>query len=144
MNEIQIELLPDGQAPTKGHSSDACYDLRSRIDAIVYVGTIALVPCGFKLALPPGWEAQIRSRSGLAAKKQVFILNSPGTVDASYRGEICAILMNWGEKPFEVKRGDRIAQMGFQQLPEVSLVPVSSVDMNTDRGQAGFGSTGLA
>jgi len=143
MTEIRIELLEPGLDPTRLHASDACYDLRSRIDTVVFVGTVAVIPCGFKMALPSGWEAQIRSRSGLAAKKQVFILNSPGTVDASFRGEICAILMNWGDHPFEIKRGDRIAQMGFRQLPEVAITCVASIDMSTDRGEAGFGSTGV-
>lgn len=104
-------------------------------------GARALVPCGFAIALPPGFEAQIRPRSGLAAKFGVTVLNSPGTIDADYRGEIKVILVNFGTEDFVLRRGERIAQM--------VVAPVSAVKFNerdeldaTERGHGGFGSTG--
>ena len=104
-------------------------------------GRRAMVPCGFAVALPAGYEAQIRPRSGLAAKYGITVLNSPGTVDADYRGEVKVVLINLGDESFEVRRGDRIAQM--------VVAPVSAVDFSikdalddTERGSGGHGSTG--
>jgi dUTP pyrophosphatase len=104
-------------------------------------GRRALVPCGFAMALPEGYEAQVRPRSGLAAKHGVTVLNSPGTIDADYRGEIKVILINHGDAAFAIRRGDRIAQMVVAPVSAVSFNQVESLDA-TERGSGGFGSTG--
>jgi dUTP pyrophosphatase len=104
-------------------------------------GKHALVPTGLAIALPAGYEAQVRPRSGLAAKHGVTVLNSPGTVDADYRGEIKVILINHGDTPFVIRRGERIAQMVIAPVVQAMLVPVASLSA-TDRGGGGFGSTG--
>jgi dUTP pyrophosphatase len=101
----------------------------------------ALVPTGLTIALPPGYEAQVRPRSGLAAKHGVTVLNSPGTIDADYRGEIGVLLINHGAAPFTIRRGERIAQMVIAAVVQAELVPVISLSA-TDRGSGGFGSTG--
>ena len=104
-------------------------------------GQYTLVPTGLAIALPPGYEAQVRPRSGLAAKHGVTVLNSPGTIDADYRGEIKVILINHGQAAFVVKRGERIAQMVIAPMVQAALVPVATLSA-TDRGAGGFGSTG--
>ncbi len=101
----------------------------------------ALVPTGLAIALPEGFEAQVRPRSGLAAKHGVTVLNSPGTIDADYRGEIQVILINHGTEPFTIRRGERIAQMVIAPVVQAALVPATSLN-ETDRGSGGFGSTG--
>jgi dUTP pyrophosphatase len=104
-------------------------------------GKHALVPTGLAVALPEGFEAQVRPRSGLAAKHGVTVLNSPGTIDADYRGEIQVILINHGAEPFTIKRGERIAQMVIAPVVQAKLVAVAALS-DTDRGSGGFGSTG--
>ena len=104
-------------------------------------GKHALVPTGLAIALPEGFEAQVRPRSGLAAKHGITVLNSPGTIDADYRGEIQVILINHGTEPFTIRRGERIAQMVIAPVVQAALVPVASLT-ETDRGSGGFGSTG--
>jgi dUTP pyrophosphatase len=104
-------------------------------------GKHAMVPTGLAIALPEGFEAQVRPRSGLAAKHGVTVLNSPGTIDADYRGEIQVILINHGTEPFIIRRGERIAQMVIAPVVQATLVPVASLN-ETDRGSGGFGSTG--
>lgn len=104
--------------------------------------TRALVPTGLVLALPEGHEAQVRPRSGLALKHGVTVLNAPGTIDADYRGEVQVILVNFGSAPYEVRRGERIAQLVIQPVAQALLVEVEAV-AETDRGAGGFGSTGL-
>lgn len=104
-------------------------------------GAIAMVPTGFAISLPEGYEAQIRPRSGLAAKHGVTVLNSPGTVDADYRGEVKVLLINHGREPFTLRRGDRIAQMVVAPVSAVTFVEVEVLD-ETERGEGGHGSTG--
>ncbi|RYE07293.1 MAG: dUTP diphosphatase [Hyphomicrobiales bacterium] len=104
-------------------------------------GGRTLVPCGFAMALPQGYEAQVRPRSGLAAKFGVTVLNSPGTIDADYRGELKVILINHGAETFEIRRGDRIAQMVVAPVLSVSFAEKETLDATT-RGSGGFGSTG--
>jgi dUTP pyrophosphatase len=101
----------------------------------------AMIPTGLTIALPPGYEAQVRPRSGLAARHGVTVLNSPGTIDADYRGEISVLLINHGTEPFTVRRGERIAQMVIAPVSRAELVLSSSLS-TTDRGSGGFGSTG--
>jgi dUTP pyrophosphatase len=102
----------------------------------------ALVPTGLAVALPAGFEAQIRPRSGLAAKNGITVLNSPGTIDADYRGEINVILINLGQEPFTISRGMRVAQMIIAPVTQVEILEVEKLDQ-TARGAGGFGSTGL-
>ena len=104
-------------------------------------GARATVPCGFAMALPTGYEAQVRPRSGLAAKHGVTVLNAPGTIDADYRGEVKVILINHGSDPFEIRRGDRIAQMVVAPVSAVTFSERETLD-ETTRGAGGFGSTG--
>ena len=104
-------------------------------------GKQALVPTGLAIALPEGFEAQVRPRSGLAAKHGVTVLNSPGTIDADYRGEIQVILINHGAEPFIIRRGERIAQMVIASVARAEFVPVATLP-SSERGSGGFGSTG--
>ena len=128
-------------APRKAHHDDAAFDLRAARPETIPPGEVRLLSTGLFLELPTGWEAQVRPRSGLALKHGVTLLNSPGTIDAGYRGEVGIIAFNAGRAPFAVERGDRIAQMVIQQLPEVELIPAEELS-ETRRGAGGFGSTG--
>jgi len=128
--------------PRKAHDDDAAFDLRSRVDIIIPSGKIMLVPTGVFMELPIGYEAQVRPRSGLALKHGITVLNTPGTIDAGYRGEVGVILINAGENNFTIARGDRIAQMVIQQLTDVQLVSAEALS-ETARGAGGFGSTGV-
>lgn len=110
---------------------------------MILPGDRALVPTGLILQIPHGYEGVVRPRSGLALRNGVGLLNSPGTIDSDYRGEVGVILMNWGAGPFEVRPGDRIAQLVFQEVVP-ARVAWEEVDMATDRGAGGFGSTGLS
>ena len=139
--KIKLENGCENFCPKKAHPDDAGYDLYSRIDAVLEPLSGMAIPVGFAMELPTGYEAQIRPRSGLAAKHHITVTNSPGTVDANYRGEIKAILYNLGREPFSIQRGDRIAQMVICKLPEIDLVETTELS-ETDRGSGGFGSSG--
>ncbi len=128
-------------APAKAHHDDAAFDLRSRVEMELPVGRSVLVPTGLFLELPVGYEAQVRPRSGLALKHDLMLTNSPGTIDAGYRGEVGIIMYNAGKQPFPVHRGDRIAQMVIARLPDVELELAEDLT-ETGRGAGGFGSTG--
>jgi dUTP pyrophosphatase len=106
-------------------------------------GHIAVIPCGFQMALPQGYEAQIRPRSGLASRNGITPVNSPGTIDSDYRGEVMTPIINLGHSPFTVERGMRIAQMLIAPVPQVKIVEVKKLD-ETERGNGGFGHTGTA
>lgn len=138
---FQMTAGTEDLVPAKAHPDDAAFDLRSAADLTVPPSKAVLVPTGLMLELPAGFEAQIRPRSGLAAKHALTVLNSPGTIDAGYRGEIKVILFNAGDQEFAIARGDRIAQMVIQTLPDVTLVPAVELSAS-DRGAGGFGSTG--
>ena len=105
-------------------------------------GDIRLIPTGLAVSVPPGYEAQVRPRSGLALHYGIGMVNSPGTIDSDYRGEIGIILINWGTEPFTVKKGDRIAQMIISKVYRVDFVEVGDLDA-TSRGQGGFGHSGI-
>jgi dUTP pyrophosphatase len=146
--KVEIRQLPHGEGlalPAYQSAEAAGLDLLAAVpeDApmVLAPGRHALVPTGLTIALPSGFEAQVRPRSGLAAKHGVTVLNSPGTVDADYRGEINVILINHGDAPFSIRRGERIAQMVIAPVVQAQLVPVTSL-LATDRGNGGFGSTG--
>ena len=136
--------MPDCKdlAPAKAHADDAAYDLHSRAEKTLPPMTSTLVPTGLFLELPVGYEAQIRPRSGLALKHNIMLTNSPGTVDAGYRGEVGVIVYNGGSAPFPVRRGDRIAQMVIAKLAEVELEETETLS-ESERGTGGFGSTGI-
>ena len=140
---VRFTMLPgtDDLKPRKAHADDAAWDLHARTDMSVPSRVPTLIPTGLKLELPVGFEAQIRPRSGLAAKSGITLLNTPGTIDAGYRGEVACILFNTTEKPYEVRRGDRIAQMVIARLPDVELVESEELS-ESERAEGGFGSTG--
>ncbi|MCQ2379036.1 MAG: dUTP diphosphatase [Victivallaceae bacterium] len=143
MTSIKIKMK-DGCAdlfPAKAHIDDAAYDLRAAADTTLAVGKSTLVPTGIFMEIPVGFEAQIRPRSGLALKHNLSLTNSPGTIDAGYRGEVGIIMFNPGPAPFEVHRGDRIAQMVIAKLAECELVAAEDLS-ETGRGAGGFGSSG--
>ena len=108
---------------------------------IIYPGGRALIPTGLKMALPIGYEAQVRPRSGLALKHGITVLNTPGTIDSDYRGDVGVVLMNCGTEPFEVLQGDRIAQLVIAKHEQAQFIPVDELN-ETSRGAGGFGSTG--
>ena len=152
MNQITAQLmqLPHGQdlpLPSYETSEAAGMDLRAAVpeDAPLTLkpGARELVPTGFAMAIPTGFEAQIRPRSGLALKHGLSLVNAPGTIDSDYRGEIKIILINQGDEDFEISRGMRIAQMVIAPVLQVAIEPVTSLD-DTARGAGGFGSTGVA
>lgn len=124
------------------HSSgmDLCAAIEK--DMLLEHGCIAMIPTGFAIAIPPGFEAQIRPRSGLAAKHGIGLINSPGTIDADYRGEVQIAVINLGNKPYTFRRKDRIAQMIIQRVYQLRPVIVEALD-ETIRGQGGFGHTGI-
>lgn len=143
VNLMRLPHAADLPLPDYATQHAAGMDLLAAIDAamILQPGSYAMVPTGLSIALPPGYEAQVRPRSGLAAKHGVTVLNSPGTVDADYRGEIKAILINHGAEPFVIERGMRIAQMVIARHETVVWREVGSLN-ETERGAGGFGSTG--
>ncbi len=146
--KIAINRLPHGRdlpLPSYETAESAGMDIRAAVEGEITVepGARALVPTGFKIALPDGYEAQIRPRSGLALKKGITLPNSPGTIDADYRGEVGIILMNAGSETFVIGRGDRIAQMVIAPVTKAQWVEAEELD-ETARGEGGFGSTGVA
>lgn len=162
--QVQIKLLyPDALMPKKAHQSDACYDLHihslwnmtitgmdevlpMKIDGkqvwLAHQGYSYLAKVGFSMALPEGFEAQIRPRSGLALKNGLALTNSPGTIDEDYRNEVGVIMHLVFASSLQIAKGDRIAQMAIKRVPKVDLVEVNELN-NTKRGQGGFGSTGV-
>ena len=119
-------------------------DIRAELEESVVLnpGEIKLIPTGLAISIPEGYEAQIRPRSGLALHHGIGMVNSPGTIDSDYRGEIGIIMINWGVEPFTVNNGDRIAQIVFTRVIRVNIVEVMNLD-ETPRGQGGFGHTGI-
>ncbi|WDF49267.1 dUTP diphosphatase [Paenibacillus sp. KACC 21273] len=143
---VEIMALPGSEGlelPRKMSELASGFDLYAAVTEpmVLEPGKRALVPTGLALAMPAGLEAQIRPRSGLAYKHGITCLNTPGTIDADYRGEIKVLLINLGEEPFAIARGERIAQMVFQIVPEVDLIEVQQLS-ETVRGVGGFGHTG--
>ena len=146
MVDVAVLRLPHAEGlPLPAYQSDgaAGLDLLAAVEAPLTLPPLgrALVPTGLALALPQGYEAQVRPRSGLAAKHGVTVLNSPGTVDADYRGEVKVILVNLSDTPFAIARGERIAQMVIAPVTRARLVEATELD-DTARGAGGFGSTG--
>ncbi len=146
---ISIKMMAHGEGldlPAKATPGAAGFDLRAAIpeneSLMIAPGARRLVPTGICLAIPPGYEGQVRPRSGLALRFGVSVLNSPGTIDADYRGEVGVILINHGAEAFEVRRGDRIAQLIIAATVDCEFARVRELDESA-RGSAGFGSTGV-
>jgi dUTP pyrophosphatase len=144
--ELKIKKTGDYDLPlpayeTKGSSG---MDIRAwtEEDIVLNPGEIKLVPTGISISLPRGYEAQIRPRSGLALKHGIGFVNSPGTIDSDYRGEIGIIMTNFGSEPFTVKKGDRIAQMVIARIYQARILEVDDLD-STTRGDGGFGHSGI-
>lgn len=148
MTPLRILPLPHAEGlelPAYGTPGSAGMDLRAALPEgevmTLAPGARALVPTGLKIALEPGFEAQVRPRSGLALKHGITTLNSPGTIDSDYRGEVGVILINHGQEPFEIRRGERIAQMVIARYENCDIMVTDTLD-ETVRGEGGFGSTG--
>ena len=139
---VKIVLSEGVSVPQYKTVGSAGCDLCAAQDGRVWPGMSSVVPTGIKVSIPPGHEGQVRSRSGLAAKNTVFVLNSPGTIDSDYTGEICVILMNVGHVPFSYRKGDRIAQLVIAPVIQAEFEAVDCLE-KTERGAGGFGSTGI-
>jgi len=147
MPSVGIEVLPHaaGLPPLAAMTGGAAgYDLRAALasEVVIEPGRAALVPAGIRLEIPAGYEGQVRSRSGLAWRDRIAVLNGPGTIDSDYRGEICVLLYNFGEAPFRIQHGDRIAQLVFARVHRPHFEPRTLGA--TERAAGGFGSTGSA
>jgi dUTP pyrophosphatase len=142
---IQLPIINESpfDLPTYATVSSAGLDLKAVLDEPIVLGPLErkIIGTGLKIALPEGYEAQVRPRSGLAAKHGISVLNAPGTIDADYRGEIGVILVNLSNEKFTIQPGERIAQLVVAQYTQVSWQPTTSLE-ETDRGDGGFGSTG--
>jgi dUTP pyrophosphatase len=144
---VKIKRLNNNNdLPLPSYESDGSsgLDLRAAVaeELILHPGDIRLVPTGLAIALPEGYEAQIRARSGLALTYGLGLVNSPGTIDADYRGEVGVVLINWGKRPFTIRRGDRIAQMIITRVARAKVDEVGELDP-TSRGPGGFGHSGI-
>ena len=143
---LKIKVVNKGHQPLPQYATaqSAGMDLRANIDEPITLKPLErrLIPTGLHIALPVGYEAQVRPRSGLALKKGITVLNAPGTIDADYRGEVGVVLINRAQEPFTVNDGERIAQMVFARYEQGNLVPVEVLD-ETERGAGGYGHTGV-
>lgn len=142
---MQVKIVNRSPYPLPAYATalSAGLDLKANLEQPLVLGSLerAIVPTGLYIALPAGYEAQVRPRSGLAAKHGITVLNSPGTIDADYRGEVCVILVNLSREPFEIVPGERIAQLVVASFEQVQWEAVEVLD-DTVRGAGGFGSTG--
>lgn len=142
--ELKFKRLENGEGlplPRYATAGAAAMDICAAEDQIIWSNTTIMVKTGFAVAIPEGYEVQVRPRSGLAAKYNITIANTPGTIDSDYRGEICVLLHNLGDSVFEVARGDRIAQLVLAPVTQANVIEVDELD-ETERGAGGFGSTG--
>lgn len=145
MNDIRVyfkKVHTDAIVPSYAHRSDAACDLSAVEDYIIKPSKRILVDTGLQIAIPEGFEAQIRPRSGLAWKKGLTVVNSPGTIDCSYRGNVMVALINLGDEVIAINKGDRVAQMKFSQVFTGRFIETKNLD-STIRGTGGFGSTGI-
>ena len=142
---MKVKIVNKSKYPAPSYATEysAGMDLKANIDQPVILGSLdrAMIPTGLFIELPEGYEAQVRPRSGLAAKHGITVTNAPGTIDADYRGEICVLLVNLGHEPFIINPGERIAQMVVARHERVEWVPVDDL-AESERGAGGFGSTG--
>ena len=146
---IKIKRLdhnPDLPLPRYETEGSSGMDIRAAVDGPVILnpGEVKLIPTGFAISIPPGYEGQVRPRSGLALRHGVGMVNSPGTIDSDYRGEVSIVMINWGQMPFTIKRGDRIAQMVIGKAYRAELVDINDSSLDaTIRGAGGFGHSGI-
>jgi dUTP pyrophosphatase len=144
MNQTEVLIVcDDDMLPLYANPGDSGADLRSSIDAVVPAGERLLIPTGVKIAMQDGFVGLVHPRSGLALKHGITVLNAPGTIDAGYRGEVAVTLFNSSSVPFEISKGDRIAQLLIQEVAKARFARVSELP-DSFRGQAGFGSSGVA
>ena len=150
MRNLEVKILDNGfglplpKYETEGAAGlDLFAATKEDTKIIILPRKAEMIPTGIAISVPSGYEAQIRPRSGLAAKNGITVLNSPGTIDSDYRGEILVMLINHSNKDFEILRGMRIAQMVISKIEQFNLIPVDELD-TTDRGKDGFGSTGIS
>ena len=145
MIEIELQRLPHGQGlplPARATEHAAGLDVVAAEDLTLAPGQRHAVATGFSIAIPEGYEVQVRPRSGLALKHGITCLNTPGTIDSDYRGEIGVLLINFGDQNVEIAKGERIAQLVICPIVHAMIVEVDEVPRNTERGEGGFGSTG--
>jgi dUTP pyrophosphatase len=145
--KLRVRRLPAARGlplPAAASAGSSGFDLRAAIadERVLRPGERLLVPTGLALEIPPGWEGQVRPRSGLALRHGIGMVNAPGTIDSDYRGEVGVLLINLGSEPFTLRRGDRIAQLVIARLEEVEWEEVEGL-AESERGEGGFGSTGL-
>ena len=141
MITVKIKKIKDVNVPSYVHDGDSGVDLCSAEEYILKPMERKLIPTGIKIAVPKGYEAQVRPKSGLALKHGLSIVNTPGTIDAPYRGEVGIIVINLGGEPYKVEKGSKIAQMVFNKVEHANFEEVSELD-ETTRNEGGFGSTG--
>jgi dUTP pyrophosphatase len=140
--KIRVKRLsPDAKVPKAARTGDVAFDLYSTIDYDLRPRERFAVPTGIAVEIPAGYEGQVRPRSGLALKEGVTVLNTPGTVDSGYRGEVKSIMINHNDEPFKITKGMRISQLAIRPVPNVEFVEVDELS-DTERGEDGFGSTG--
>ena len=144
---IKIRRLEDNTdlaMPSYGSEGSSGMDIRAAVkeEAVIKPGEIRIIRTGLAVSIPSGYEGQIRPRSGLASKHGIGIVNSPGTIDSDFRGEIGIIVINWGQRPFTIRRGDRIAQMIITKVYRADIIEVDDLD-DTERGAGGFGHSGV-
>lgn len=145
--QVKVKRLPgqeDMVLPSYETDGAAGMDIRAAVKdpVTLHPGEIRLVPTGLTVAIPRGYEAQIRARSGLALKKGIGMVNAPGTIDSDYRGEIGLIMINWGQEPFTINRGDRVGQILIHRVHRAEFIEVDELD-GTERGEGGFGHSGV-
>jgi len=144
---LEVEVLPHGRGlplPAYATEGSAGLDLRAAVEEplVIEPGARVLVPTGLRVAIPPGYEGQVRARSGIALRHGVGLPNAPGTIDSDYRGELKVLLANWGREPFTVRRGDRVAQLVVAPVARADVAVVEALD-ETARRDGGFGHTGI-
>lgn len=143
MSDLPVLIVTSGEVPSYAHAGDAGADIRSNVALVIAPGERATVTTGMAIALPAGYVGLVHSRSGLAAKNGIMVLNSPGTIDAGYRGEIRVTLLNTDKSAaFEINVGDRIAQLVVQRVEQAKFIQVDVLP-DSNRGDGGFGSTGV-
>ena len=147
MIRVRVRRLPAASGlplPAAASAGSSGFDLRAALadEVVLRPGERLLVPTGLALEIPPGWEGQVRPRSGLALRHGIGMVNAPGTIDSDYRGEVGVLLINLGAEPFTLRRGDRIAQLVIARVESVEWEEAEALD-GSDRGEGGFGSTGV-
>jgi dUTP pyrophosphatase len=143
MKEVRVKIVNKSKnlLPFYAEEGDSGMDIRSNEKRIIWMGKTEIISTGIYVEIPKGYEIQIRSRSGMTAIHGIFVLNSPGTIDSQYRGEIKVILHNAGEMSYEIREGERIAQLVLQKVPQIRWEPTNKLS-KTKRDKSGFGSTG--